>query len=70
MGDIALHGMPLPPPCHQLKYDDVQTVDAELFDIKVLLLAVKNRNAAAVSTWHLCCHHPKATILRCVNPLC
>ena len=45
--------MPPPPPCHHLEYDDVRTVEADLLDIKVLCLAVEDRNDAAMSDWRL-----------------
>ena len=41
-GDIAPHAIPLPPPRHQLKADDVQAVEAKLFGRKVLRIVVKN----------------------------
>ena len=53
------HDMPPPLPCHQLEADDIPDVEAELFDGKVLRLAVENCNSAAVTTWRLCRYHLK-----------
>ena len=40
-GEIAPHNMTPPPPRPQLKADDVQAMEAELFYNKVIHLAVK-----------------------------
>ena len=50
-----------------MKSDDDRTVEVELFDSKVLRLAVGNRDAAAVRTWRLCCHYPKSASFPSVN---
>ena len=39
--NIAPHEISLPPPHHQLKADDVQAIEAKLFDSEVFRLAVK-----------------------------
>ena len=59
-----------PPPHHQLKADDIRAVEAELFDSEVLHPAVKNRDAAAVSSRHLCLYHTKPASFPCVNFFC
>ena len=69
-GDIAPNNMPPPPTHHQLKPDNVWAVEAELFIRKVLRLAVKNCDVAAVNTLHLRCHHPEAAEFPLVNSFC
>ena len=59
--------MPPQSPRHQLKATDIQAVDEELFDSKVLRLAVENSDAAAVSARRLRLCHPKAARFPCVN---
>ena len=48
-GNTTPHGIPPPPPCRHLGADDVQTMEAELLDVKVLQLAVEDRDAATMS---------------------
>ena len=69
-GDISPYDMPPPPPCHQLKSDDIQAVEVDLFDRKVLHLAVKNSNSATVSAWCLRHHHPKSARFPRVKSFC
>ena len=59
--------MPPPPPCHHLEYDDVRTVEADLLDIKVLCLAVEDRDVATMSAWRCRRRHPKAAGFLRVN---
>ena len=59
-----------PPPRHQLKADEIWAVESELFDSKVLRLAVENCDAAVVIARLLCHHHLKAASLPRVNYFC
>ena len=59
-GNMAPHDMPPPAPHHPPKADDVWAVESEIFDRKLLHLAIKNRDAAAVNARRLFCHQPKA----------
>ena len=69
-GNIAPHNMPPPFPSHQLKYDDVRAVEEELFDSKVLRLAVKKSEAATESAWRLRRRHTKSASFPRVKSFC